>query len=344
MMNQWVYAGFDVTYKELGVDFDKIYYESETYLYGKNEVLRGLAEGVFYQKEDSSVWADLTAEGLDQKILLRSDGTSVYMTQDIGTAKERFEDYPIDKMVYVVGNEQNYHFQVLSILLDKLGFEFGKGLHHFSYGMVELPQGKMKSREGTVVDADDLMAEMIEVSRKTSEELGKLEGYTPEQARETYRMIALGALKYFMLKVDPKKNMLFNPEESIDFNGNTGPFIQYAYARIRSVLRKAADKGIELNHAISAEMQAGAKEMSLIKAISQFPVAIKEAGDLYSPAIIANYIYELVKEFNQFYHEFPMLAEENADVRNLRLVIAETVGKTIKTGMSLLGISVPERM
>jgi len=344
MMNQWVYAGFDVTYKELGVDFDKIYYESETYLYGKNEVLRGLAEGVFYQKEDSSVWADLTAEGLDQKILLRSDGTSVYMTQDIGTAKERFEDYPIDKMVYVVGNEQNYHFQVLSILLDKLGFEFGKGLHHFSYGMVELPQGKMKSREGTVVDADDLMAEMIEVSRKTSEELGKLEGYTPEQARETYRMIALGALKYFMLKVDPKKNMLFNPEESIDFNGNTGPFIQYAYARIRSVLRKAADKGIELNHAISAEMQAGAKEMSLIKAISQFPVATKEAGDLYSPAIVANYIYELVKEFNQFYHEFPMLAEENADVRNLRLVIAETVGKTIKTGMSLLGISVPERM
>ena len=344
MMNQWVYAGFDVTYKELGVDFDKIYYESETYLYGKNEVLRGLAEGVFYQKEDSSVWADLTAEGLDQKILLRSDGTSVYMTQDIGTAKERFEDYPIDKMVYVVGNEQNYHFQVLSILLDKLGFEFGKGLHHFSYGMVELPQGKMKSREGTVVDADDLMAEMIEVSRKTSEELGKLEGYTPEQARETYRMIALGALKYFMLKVDPKKNMLFNPEESIDFNGNTGPFIQYAYARIRSVLRKAADKGIELNHAISAEIQAGAKEMSLIKAISQFPVAIKEAGDLYSPAIVANYIYELVKEFNQFYHEFPMLAEENADVRNLRLVIAETVGKTIKTGMSLLGISVPERM
>lgn len=344
MMNQWVYAGFDVTYKELGVDFDKIYYESETYLYGKNEVLRGLAEGVFYQKEDSSVWADLTAEGLDQKILLRSDGTSVYMTQDIGTAKERFEDYPIDKMVYVVGNEQNYHFQVLSILLDKLGFEFGKGLHHFSYGMVELPQGKMKSREGTVVDADDLMAEMIEVSRKTSEELGKLEGYTPEQARETYRMIALGALKYFMLKVDPKKNMLFNPEESIDFNGNTGPFIQYAYARIRSVLRKAADKGIELNYPISTEILAGVKEMSLIKAISQFPVAIKEAGDLYSPAIIANYIYELVKEFNQFYHEFPMLAEENADVRNLRLIIAETVGKTIKTGMNLLGISVPERM
>ena len=343
-MNRWVYAGFDVTYKELGVDFDKIYYESETYLYGKDEVLRGLAEGVFYQKEDSSVWADLTAEGLDQKILLRSDGTSVYMTQDIGTAKERFEDYPIDKMVYVVGNEQNYHFQVLSILLDKLGFEFGKGLHHFSYGMVELPQGKMKSREGTVVDADDLVAGMIEVSRKTSEELGKLEGYTPEQAAETYRMIALGALKYFILKVDPKKSMLFNPEESIDFNGNTGPFIQYTYARIRSVLRKAADKGIEVNCNLNSELLIGAKELELIKAISQFPVAVKEAGDNYSPALIANYIYELVKEFNQFYHEFPIIIEENADVRNLRLVIAENVGKTIKTGMKLLGIDVPERM
>jgi arginyl-tRNA synthetase len=343
-MNQWVYAGFDVTYKELGVDFDKIYYESETYLYGKNEVLRGLSEGVFYQKEDSSVWADLTAEGLDQKILLRSDGTSVYMTQDIGTARERFQDYPIDKMIYVVGNEQNYHFQVLSILLDKLGFEFGKGLHHFSYGMVELPQGKMKSREGTVVDADDLVAEMIEVSRKTSEELGKLEGYTPEQAAETYRMIALGALKYFILKVDPKKNMLFNPEESIDFNGNTGPFIQYTYARIQSILRKAADRKIELNRTVEIHTEPGTKEMQLVKAVSQFPVAVKEAGDGYSPALIANYVYELVKEFNQFYHEFPMLAEENEEVRNLRLVIAETVGKTIKTGMKLLGIDVPERM
>jgi arginyl-tRNA synthetase len=345
-MNDWVYAGFDVTYKELGVDFDKIYYESETYLYGKDEVLRGLAEGVFYQKEDSSVWADLTPEGLDQKILLRSDGTSVYMTQDIGTAKERFQDYSIDKMIYVVGNEQNYHFQVLSILLDKLGFEFGKGLHHFSYGMVELPQGKMKSREGTVVDADDLMAEMIEVSRKTSEELGKLEGYTPEQAAITYKMIALGALKYFMLKVDPKKNMLFNPEESIDFNGNTGPFIQYTYARIRSVLRKATDRGIELNREITITITTSLapKELQLIKAVSQFPVAVKEAGDNYSPALVANYIYELVKEFNQFYHEFPMLIEENEDVRNLRLVIAETVGKTIKTGMKLLGIDVPERM
>jgi arginyl-tRNA synthetase len=266
------------------------------------------------------------------------------MTQDIGTAKERFQDYPVNKMVYVVGNEQNYHFQVLSILLDKLGFEFGKGLHHFSYGMVELPQGKMKSREGTVVDADDLVAEMIEVSRKTSEELGKLEGYTPEQAAETYRMIALGALKYFILKVDPKKSMLFNPEESIDFNGNTGPFIQYTYARIRSVLRKAADRGIAVNQTIDSGLQIGAKELELIKIISQFPVAVKEAGDNYSPALIANYIYELVKEFNQFYHEFPIIIEENADVRNLRLVIAENVGKTIKTGMKLLGIEVPERM
>ncbi|HEX7584259.1 MAG TPA: arginine--tRNA ligase, partial [Prolixibacteraceae bacterium] len=344
MMNNWVYAGFDVTYKELGVDFDKIYYESETYLYGKDEVLRGLAEGVFYQQEDSSVWADLTAEGLDQKILLRSDGTSVYMTQDIGTARERFQDYPINKMIYVVGNEQNYHFQVLSILLDKLGFEFGKGLHHFSYGMVELPQGKMKSREGTVVDADELMAEMIEVSRKTSEELGKLEGYTPEQAAQTHKMIALGALKYFMLKVDPKKNMLFNPEESIDFNGNTGPFIQYTYARIHSVLRKAADRAIELNHTISLNSEIPAKELQLIKTVSQFPVAVKEAGDNYSPALVANYIYELVKDFNQFYHEFPILIEENIEVRNLRLVIAETIGKTIKTGMKLLGIDVPERM
>ncbi len=344
MMNHWVYAGFDVTYKALGVDFDKIYYESETYLYGKDEVLRGLNEGVFYQKEDSSVWADLSAEGLDQKILLRSDGTSVYMTQDIGTAKERFQDYPVNKMIYVVGNEQNYHFQVLSILLDKLGFEFGKGLHHFSYGMVELPQGKMKSREGTVVDADELMAEMIEVSRKTSEELGKLEGYTPEQAAETYTMIALGALKYFMLKVDPKKNMLFNPEESIDFNGNTGPFIQYTYARIRSVLRKATDRDIELVRRINITSGIPAKELQLIKLISQFPVAIKEAGDNYSPALVANYIYELVKEFNQFYHEFPILIEENIEIRNLRLVLAETVGKTIKTGLKLLGIDVPERM
>jgi arginyl-tRNA synthetase len=344
MMNQWVYAGFDVTYKELGVDFDKIYYESETYLSGKEEVLRGLREGIFYQKEDSSVWADLTDEGLDHKLLLRSDGTSVYMTQDIGTAKERFQDYPIDKMVYVVGNEQNYHFQVLSILLDKLGFEFGKGLHHFSYGMVELPQGKMKSREGTVVDADDLIAEMVEVARKTSEELGKLDGYTPEQAAETYKMIGLGALKYFILKVDPKKNMLFNPQESIDFNGNTGPFIQYTYARIRSVLRKASDRNIEINRNLEPGLQLTDKELQLIKLISQFPNAVKEAGEMYSPAVIANFVYELVKEFNQFYHEFPILIEENTAVRNLRLVLAETIGKTIKTGVKLLGIDVPERM
>ncbi len=344
MMNQWVYTGFDVTYRELGVNFDKIYYESETYLYGKEEVLRGLAEGIFYQKEDSSVWADLTAEGLDQKLLLRNDGTSVYMTQDIGTAKERFQDYPIDKMIYVVGNEQNYHFQVLAILLDKLGFEFGKGLHHFSYGMVELPQGKMKSREGTVVDADDLIAEMVEVARKTSEELGKLEGYTPEQAAQTYKMIALGALKYFILKVDPKKNMLFNPQESIDFNGNTGPFIQYTYARIQSVLRKAADRGFEINRTIDGKVTPSSKELQLIKLVSQFPGAVKEAGEMYSPALIANYIYELVKEFNQFYHEFPMLTEENAEVRNLRIVLAETVGKTVRNGMKLLGIDVPERM
>lgn len=343
-MNQWVYTGFDVTYKELGVDFDKIYYESETYLYGKDEVLRGLAEGVFYQKEDSSVWADLTAEGLDHKLLLRSDGTSVYMTQDIGTAKERFQDYPIDKMVYVVGNEQNYHFQVLSILLDKLGFEFGKGLHHFSYGMVELPQGKMKSREGTVVDADDLVAEMVDVARKTSEELGKLDGYTPEQAAETYKMIALGALKYFILKVDPKKNMLFNPQESIDFNGNTGPFIQYTYARIRSVLRKAEDRGIVINRSLPYTTELALKELQLIKSVSQFPAIVKEAGEMYSPAVIANYVYELVKEFNQFYHEFSILAEEDESKRNTRLVLSETVGKTIKTGMKLLGIDVPERM
>lgn len=343
-MNHWVYTGFDVTYKNLGVDFDKIYYESETYLYGKNEVLRGLSEGVFYQKEDSSIWADLTADGLDQKILLRSDGTSVYMTQDIGTAKERYQDYPIDKMVFVVGNEQIYHFQVLSVLLDKLGFEFGKDLHHFSYGMVELPQGKMKSREGTVVDADDLLAEMTEVSRKTSEELGKLEGYTPEQAAETYKMIALGALKYFILKVDPKKNMLFNPEESIDFNGNTGPFIQYTYARIRSILRKAADRNIELNRTVEMHTEPGTKELQLIKLVSVFPVSVKEAGEAYSPALIANYVYDLVKEFNQFYHECPILTEENTEVRNLRLVLAETICKTIKTGMKLLGIDVPERM
>jgi arginyl-tRNA synthetase len=343
-MNQWVYKGFDVTYKALGVDFDKIYYESETYLKGKDEVIRGLSEGVFYQKDDSSVWADLSAEGLDQKILLRSDGTSVYMTQDIGTAKERYQDYPIDQMIYVVGNEQNYHFQVLSILLDKLGFEFGKGLHHFSYGMVELPQGKMKSREGTVVDADDLINGMIEVARKTSEELGKLDGYSPDQAEETYRMIALGALKYFILKVDPKKNMLFNPEESIDFNGNTGPFIQYTYARIQSVLRKAVDREIVINRKIVTVTGIGAKELQLIKLVSLFPASVKEAAENYSPALIANYVYDLVKEFNQFYHEAPILTEDDVNLRNLRLIISETVGTTIKNALKLLGIAVPERM
>ena len=342
-MNGWVYKGFDVTYKKMGVDFDKIYYESNTYIIGRDEVLRGLKEGIFYQKEDGSVWADLTADGLDHKILLRNDGTSVYMTQDIGTAKERFNDYTIDKMIYVVGNEQNYHFQVLSILLDKLGFEWGKGLHHFSYGMVELPNGKMKSREGTVVDADDLMEEMVNVARKTSEELGKLEGLPEHEAEETFRVIALGALKYFILKVDPKKNMLFNPEESIDFNGNTGPFIQYTYARIQSVLRKAADQGIALQP-LGMDLEVAAKEQELIKKIVQFENIVEEAGNLYSPALIANYIYDLVKEFNQFYHDFSILKEENEQVRNLRLVLAETIAKIIRSGMKLLGIGVVERM
>ncbi len=344
MMNQWVYDGFDVTYKELGVDFDKIYYESETYLEGKAEVLRGLEEGVFEQRDDSSVWADLVEEGLDQKILLRSDGTSVYMTQDIGTAKLRFKDFDIDKMVYVVGNEQNYHFQVLSILLDKLGYSWGKGLHHFSYGMVELPHGKMKSREGTVVDADDLMAGMIDVARKTSEELGKLEGYSEEEAMETYKTIALGALKYFILKVDPKKNMLFNPEESIDFNGNTGPFIQYTYARIRSVLRKAADKGIHPSISFDASLQISEKETELIKTISLYPVAVAEAAEAYSPAVIANYVYNLVKEYNQFYHDHSILNESDEQVVNFRLVLSANVAKIVKSGMGLMGISVPERM
>jgi arginyl-tRNA synthetase len=343
-MNQWVYAGFDVTYKELGVDFDKIYHESDTYLVGKDEVFRGLKEGVFYQREDQSVWADLTKDGLDEKILLRSDGTSVYMTQDIGTAKLRFDDYKIDKMIYVVGNEQNYHFQVLSVLLDKLGYDWGKGLHHFSYGMVELPHGKMKSREGTVVDADDLMAEMIEVARKTSEELGKLEGYTDEELNKTYKIIALGALKYFMLKVDPKKNMLFNPEESIDFNGNTGPFIQYTHARIRSVIRKATKKGIQLSFDLDSTLNLSEKEQELIKSLSLYPTVVKEAGDIYSPALIANYIYSLVKEFNQFYHDHTILGEEDESVRNFRLVLSQTIADIVKSGMGLLGIEVPERM
>ncbi len=342
-MNGWVYEGFDVTYKNLGVDFDKIYYESETYLVGKEEVLRGLEEGVFYRKEDSSVWADLSNEGLDQKILLRSDGTSVYMTQDIGTAKMRFNDYSIDKMVYVVGNEQNYHFQVLAILLDKLGFEWGKDLYHFSYGMVELPSGKMKSREGTVVDADDLMDAMTEVARNMSKELGKLESLSGDEAEQTFRMIALGALKYFILKVDPRKNMMFNPEESIDFNGNTGPFIQYTYARIQSVLRKAEEKQVEINPQIKVA-ELSEKEKELLKRLSLYPSVVKEAGDNYSPAVIANYCYELVKEFNQFYHDHSILGVDDLDVMNFRLVIASAVGKVVKSGMALLGVEMPERM
>lgn len=344
-MNSWVYEGFNTTYKRLGVDFDKIYYESETYLIGKEEVLRGLNEGVFYQKADGSVWADLTNEGLDHKLLLRSDGTSVYMTQDIGTAKMRFNDYSIDKMIYVVGNEQNYHFQVLAILLDKLGYEWGKDLHHFSYGMVELPSGKMKSREGTVVDADDLMDGMVQVAREMAQELGKLDSLTREEAEKTYEMIALGALKYFILKVDPKKNMMFNPEESIDFNGNTGPFIQYTHARIQSVLRKAAGKNLEVkSHFDELPTCVSIKEKELMKRISQFPATIKEAGANYSPAIIANYCFELAKEFNQFYHDHPILAESESITRDTRLLISATVGKIIKHGMKLLGIDVPERM
>jgi arginyl-tRNA synthetase len=343
-MNSWVYEGFDVTYRRLGVDFDKIYYESETYLAGKEEVMRGVNEGVFYQKEDGSVWADLTSEGLDHKLLLRSDGTTVYMTQDIGTAKMRYIDYSINKMIYVVGNEQNYHFQVLSSLLDKLGFNWGRGLFHFSYGMVELPSGKMKSREGKVVDADDLMEEMVNVAENMSKELGKADYMTEEEAKRNYEIIALGALKYFILKVDPKKNMLFNPEESIDFNGNTGTFIQYTYARIRSVLRKAAEKGISQDLDIDNYPDISVKEKDLLKRIAQFPSTVAEAGKNYSPALIANYCYELVKEYNQFYQDHSILGEPDTQIRSLRLIISECVGKIIKTGMYLLGIEVPERM
>lgn len=344
-MNSWVYAGFDETYKRLGVDFDKIYYESQTYLDGKKTVLEGLNKGVFYQKEDGSVWANLESEGLDHKLLLRADGTSVYMTQDIGTAKQRFDDYNINKMIYVVGNEQNYHFQVLSILLDKLGFEFGKGLVHFSYGMVELPEGKMKSREGTVVDADDLMDEMILTAKETSAELGKLDGYTEEEANNVSRIVGMGALKYFMLKVDAKKNMTFNPKESIDFNGNTGPFIQYTYARIQSVLRKTKEQEINIPESLpNKTLTLSAKEQSLIQLLGDFAVVVKQAGTEYNPALIANYTYDLVKEYNQFYHDFSILKEENIDLRNFRLVLSENVGKVICQAMSLLGIEVPERM
>ena len=343
-MNDWVYAGFDETYKALGVGFDKIYYESNTYLVGKKKVEEGLAKGLFFRKDDNSVWADLTDGGLDQKLLLRSDGTSVYMTQDIGTAEMRFNDFPIDKMIYVVGNEQNYHFQVLSILLDRLGFKWGKELVHFSYGMVELPNGKMKSREGTVVDADDLIAAMIADAKQTSEELGKFKDMSEEERNEIARIVGLGALKYFILKVDARKNMLFNPEESIDFNGNTGPFIQYTYARIRSILRKAAAEGITIPTTLSAEMPLNEKEIELIQKLNEFGAAVEQAGKDYSPSGIANYCYELTKAFNQFYHDYSILGADTENEKVVRLVLAQNVGKTLKNGMALLGIEVPERM
>ena len=343
-MNSWVYAGFDETYKRLGVDFDKIYYESQTYLEGKEKVLEGLEKGIMYRKEDNSVWADLTADGLDHKLLLRSDGTSVYMTQDIGTAKLRYQDYPIDKMIYVVGNEQNYHFQVLSLLLDRLGFKWGKDLVHFSYGMVELPNGKMKSREGTVVDADDLVAEMIKDARQTSDELGKFKDMTEEERQEIARIVGMGALKYFILKVDARKNMLFNPEESIDFNGNTGPFIQYTYARIRSIMRRAQAEGIALPAALNDDTELNAKEIELVQKMNDFGVAVADAGNNYNPAGIANYCYELTKEFNQFYHDYSILNADTDEQKSARLVLAANVAKILKNGMALLGIEVPERM
>ena len=338
MMNEWVYAGFDETYKRLGVDFDKIYYESDTYLEGKDLVLGGLEKGIMFRKEDGSVWADLTNDGLDHKLLLRADGTSVYMTQDIGTAKIRYQDYPIDKMIYVVGNEQNYHFQVLSLLLDRLGFKWGKDLTHFSYGMVELPEGKMKSREGTVVDADDLIDTMVSgAAEMSADRLGEM---SKEEAAEVARMVGLGALKYFLLKVDPKKNMLFNPKESIDFNGNTGPFIQYTYARINSVIRKAGD----FNPEATPKAEPNQKESTLVQKVADFPSVVAEAGRNYSPAVIANYAYDLAKEYNQFYHDYSILREENKEVRDLRLLISYVVARTLKSAMALLGIEMPERM
>ena len=343
-MNDWVYAGFDETYKALGVGFDKIYYESNTYLVGKKKVEEGLAKGLFFRKDDNSVWADLTDEGLDQKLLLRSDGTSVYMTQDIGTAEMRFNDFPIDKMIYVVGNEQNYHFQVLSILLDRLGFKWGKELVHFSYGMVELPNGKMKSREGTVVDADDLIAAMVADAKQTSEELGKFKDMSEEERNEIARIVGLGALKYFILKVDARKNMLFNPEESIDFNGNTGPFIQYTYARIRSILRKAQAEGISIPATLEGTMPLNDKEIELIQKLNEFGAAVEQAGKDYSPSGIANYCYELTKAFNQFYHDYSILGADTEEEKVVRLVLAQNVSKTLKNGMALLGIKVPERM
>ena len=343
-MNGWVYAGFDETYRKLGVDFDKIYYESQTYLEGKAKVEEGLAKGVFYRRPDGSVWADLAADGLDEKLLLRADGTSVYMTQDIGTAKMRYEDYPIDKMVYVVGNEQNYHFQVLSILLDRLGFAWGKSLVHFSYGMVELPEGKMKSREGTVVDADDLIEEMVNTARETAIELGKVDENNPAELDEVARIVGLGALKYFILKVDPRKNMLFNPKESIDFNGNTGPFIQYTYARIRSVLRKADEQGIDFRSMLNEQLPISDKEAYLVQLLTGFEGVVRQAGEEFSPALIANYLYDLVKEYNQFYHDFSILREEDEALKRFRLALSDTVARVIKTGTGLLGIEVPERM
>ena len=343
-MNEWVYAGFDETYKALGVSFDKIYYESDTYLEGKEKVEEGLAKGLFYRREDGSVWADFTKEGLDEKLLLRADGTSVYMTQDIGTAKLRFRDYPINKMVYVVGNEQNYHFQVLSLLLDRLGFEWGKSLVHFSYGMVELPNGKMKSREGTVVDADDLVEGMIEQARRTMDEAGKNTDMSEAEKQEVARIVGLGALKYFLLKVDARKNMVFNPEESIDFNGNTGPFIQYTYARIRSILRKAQDAGIVLSEELPTGVEISTKEEEIIQHLADFRSVVEAAGEDYSPSGIANYCYELVKLYNQFYHEFQILREEDAAKRNFRLILSRNVAKVVRLGMELLGIEMPERM
>ena len=343
-MNAWVYEGFDETYKALGVGFDKIYYESDTYLEGKEKVDEGLKKGIFYRRPDGSVWADLTKEGLDEKLLLRADGTSVYMTQDIGTAKLRFQDYPIDKMIYVVGNEQNYHFQVLSILLDKLGFEWGKSLVHFSYGMVELPNGKMKSREGTVVDADELVAEMVRQARETADESGKFADMPEEEKAQVARIVGMGALKYFLLKVDARKNMLFNPEESIDFNGNTGPFIQYTYARIRSILRKAAEAGIEVSAQLPTDVELSVKEEALVQHVADFANVVRQAGQEYSPSSVAAYCYDLVKEYNQFYHDFSILREEDAKKRAFRLVLSKNVAKVVRLGMSLLGIEMPERM
>ena len=343
-MNSWVYEGFDETYKALGVGFDKIYYESDTYLEGKEKVDEGLQKGILYRRPDGSVWADLTKEGLDEKLLLRADGTSVYMTQDIGTAKLRFQDYPIDKMIYVVGNEQNYHFQVLSILLDKLGFEWGKSLVHFSYGMVELPNGKMKSREGTVVDADELVAEMVRQARETADESGKFADMPEEEKAQVARIVGMGALKYFLLKVDARKNMLFNPEESIDFNGNTGPFIQYTYARIRSILRKAAEAGIEVPAQLPTDVELSAKEEALVQHVADFANVVRQAGQEYSPSSVAAYCYDLVKEYNQFYHDFSILREEDAKKRAFRLVLSKNVAKVVRLGMSLLGIEMPERM